>query len=413
MEERKAIGFLGSGVLGGLVGVKEQHSPTPSNGSTPSPLHTRPVAEESVSLARVERGGGLTSDGIGAKQASVIGGSNGGMGSTEGKSVTTAAPREQGMGMEMGTDMTGGLGGSFSGGTDELFRKKRGRPRRYSSDHMALALTPESSCPFCRTLTSPANGVEGGHVAPANVSYLRPLVSFSLFLCEASLGEWFQLSAGGNFTPHVVTVAPGEDVAARILTFSQKGPRAICILSANGAISNVTLRQPGSSGGTLMYEGRFEILSLSGSFTITRAGGIRSRTGGISVSLAGPDGRVVGGGVAGLLLAASPIQVVVGSFLPNAFKENRRETLCNSQSFTAMLPATIITNAAASESTQNEEFETTKSSLQEAVPVDFHINVKSNPDLSLESLKAVGWQGLHTQSVQKFSPDINLSIHEE
>ncbi|KAG0456321.1 hypothetical protein HPP92_024109 [Vanilla planifolia] len=376
MEERKAIGFLGSGVLGGLVGVKEQHSPTPSNGSTPSPLHTRPVAEESVSLARVERGGGLTSDGIGAKQASVIGGSNGGMGSTEGKSVTTAAPREQGMGMEMGADMTGGLGAvlaveqtsSLGRSADPDFSGKRGRGRPRGSGKRQLL---------------------------------------------AAIGEWFQLSAGGNFTPHVVTVAPGEDVAARILTFSQKGPRAICILSANGAISNVTLRQPGSSGGTLMYEGRFEILSLSGSFTITRAGGIRSRTGGISVSLAGPDGRVVGGGVAGLLLAASPIQVVVGSFLPNAFKENRRETLCDSQSFTAMLPATIITNAAASESTQNEEFETTKSSLQEAVPVDFHINVKSNPDLSLESLKAVGWQGLHTQSVQKFSPDINLSIHEE
>ncbi|KAG0455136.1 hypothetical protein HPP92_024428 [Vanilla planifolia] len=282
MEERKAIGFLGSGVLGGLVGVKEQHSPTLSNGSTPSPLHTRPVAEESVSLARVERGGGLTSDGIGAKQASVIGGSSGGMGSTEGKSVTTAAPREQGMGMEMGTDMTGGLGGSFSGGTDELFRKKRGRPRRYSSDHMALALTPESSLPF---LQDPDFSGKRGRGRPRG-SGKRQLL--------AAIGEWFQLSAGGNFTPHVVTVAPGEDVAARILTFSQKGARAICILSANGAISNVTLRQPGSSGGTLMYEGRFEILSLSGSFTITRAGGIRSRTGGISVSLAGPDGRVVG-----------------------------------------------------------------------------------------------------------------------
>lgn len=45
-----------------------------------------------------------------------------------------------------------------------------------------------------------------------------------------------------------------QDVATRILSFSQKGPRSICILSANGAISNVTLRQPGSSGGTLTYE---------------------------------------------------------------------------------------------------------------------------------------------------------------
>lgn len=33
----------------------------------------------------------------------------------------------------------------------------------------------------------------------------------------------------------------------------------------------------------------------------------------MSVSLAGPDGRVVGGGVAGLLVAASPVQVSISS----------------------------------------------------------------------------------------------------
>lgn len=56
-------------------------------------------------------------------------------------------------------------------------------------------------------------------------------------------------------------------------------------------------------------QGRFEILTLSGSYTISDAGGMRSRTGGLSVSLTSPDGRVIGGGVAGLLMAASPIQV--------------------------------------------------------------------------------------------------------
>lgn len=124
-------------------------------------------------------------------------------------------------------------------------------------------------------------------------------------------------SAGGNFTPHIITVAPGEDVTMKVISFSQQGPRAICILSANGVISNVTLRQPDSSGGTLTYEGRFELLSLSGSFMPTENSGARSRSGGMSVSLASPDGRVVGGGVAGLLVAASPVQIVVGSFLPS------------------------------------------------------------------------------------------------
>lgn len=109
----------------------------------------------------------------------------------------------------------------------------------------------------------------------------------------------------------------------KIISFSQQGPRAICIISAVGLISNVTLRQPNSSGGTLTYEGRFEILSLSGSFTPTEFGGSRttSRTGGMSISLASPDGRVVGGTLAGLLIAASPVQVVVGSFLPSNYQE--------------------------------------------------------------------------------------------
>lgn len=62
-------------------------------------------------------------------------------------------------------------------------------------------------------------------------------------------------------------------------------------------------------------QGRFEILSLSGSFSVTEIGGIRSRTGGLSVSLAGPDGRVIGGGIAGLLTAASPIQVRLPNFI--------------------------------------------------------------------------------------------------
>ncbi|XP_020594764.1 AT-hook motif nuclear-localized protein 1-like, partial [Phalaenopsis equestris] len=65
-----------------------------------------------------------------------------------------------------------------------------------------------------------------------------------------------------------------------------------------------------------LLQGIFELLSLSGSFMPNENGGTKSRSGGMSVSLASPDGRVLGGGVAGLLVAASPVQVVVGSFLP-------------------------------------------------------------------------------------------------
>ncbi|KAK1272353.1 hypothetical protein QJS04_geneDACA020618 [Acorus gramineus] len=198
--------------------------------------------------------------------------------------------------------------------------KKRGRPRKYGPD--GRPVMPLNPMPISASMPS---GEFSGVVTPSPATWAamkrgrgRPLGSVNKQhqrVADESLGELVSCSAGANFTPHIITVAAGEDVTMKIISFSQQGPQAICILSANGAISNVTLRQPDSSGGTLTYEGRFEILSLSGSFMPTESGGTRSRSGGMSVSLASPDGRVVGGGVAGLLVAASPVQVVVGSFM--------------------------------------------------------------------------------------------------
>lgn len=233
-------------------------------------------------------------------------------------------PSRSAVGQEV-TSLEGG------GGADPMARKKRGRPRKYDADgnmrhsaqqakgalspssgfHIAVAGSPPSS-----EFSGKRGGRRGGRSSVAGSRNWELL---------ASLGEVFASTAGGDFTPHVVTVNTGEDVASKILSFSQKGSRGICILSANGAVSNVTIRQPGSSGGILTYEGRFEILSLSGSFTVTDTGGVKSRTGGLSVSLAGPDGRVIGGGIAGLLTAASPIQIVAGSFVPNGYNANKRK----------------------------------------------------------------------------------------
>ncbi|KAF3771744.1 hypothetical protein EJ110_NYTH59679 [Nymphaea thermarum] len=94
------------------------------------------------------------------------------------------------------------------------------------------------------------------------------------------------------------------------MSFMQQQKDAFCIVSANGSISNASLRQPAMTGGTITYEGQFEIMSLSGSFLHAEIGGASSRTGGLSVCLSGADGRIVGGGVGGPLIAASPVQVL-------------------------------------------------------------------------------------------------------
>ncbi|KAI4364873.1 hypothetical protein MLD38_020906 [Melastoma candidum] len=189
-------------------------------------------------------------------------------------------------------------------------KKKRGRPRKYGPDgsvNVTLSPLPISS-------SAPPPVIDFSTPKRGKVKPLTGPFSKTGFHVE-NLGDWVTSSVGANFTPHIITVNSGEDVTMKIISFSQQGHRSICILSATGVISSVTLRQPDSSGGTLTYEGRFEILSLSGSFMPGETGGTRSRSGGMSVSLASPDGRVVGGGVAGLLVAAGPVQVVVGSFL--------------------------------------------------------------------------------------------------
>ncbi|KAJ0079520.1 hypothetical protein Patl1_23205 [Pistacia atlantica] len=101
------------------------------------------------------------------------------------------------------------------------------------------------------------------------------------------------------------------DVSQKIMMFMQQSKREICILSASGSISNASLRQPATSGGNITYEGRFEIISLSGSYVRTEIGG---RTGGLSVCLSSTDGQIIGGGVGGPLKAAGPVQVIVGTF---------------------------------------------------------------------------------------------------
>ncbi|KAL2235380.1 UNVERIFIED_CONTAM: AT-hook motif nuclear-localized protein 5, partial [Sesamum indicum] len=98
------------------------------------------------------------------------------------------------------------------------------------------------------------------------------------------------------------------DVAAKILAFAQQRPRALCILSGSGSVSAVTLRQPTNTGGTVTYEGRFEILCLSGSYLVAESGGPRNRTGGISISVCSPDGHMIGGAIGGKLIAANLVQ---------------------------------------------------------------------------------------------------------
>ncbi|OIW11093.1 hypothetical protein TanjilG_22900 [Lupinus angustifolius] len=182
------------------------------------------------------------------------------------------------------------LPGMVPSSSGESVKKKRGRPRKYgpSDGPVSLRLSPMS--------------------ATAN----------------STPGEWMNNSAGQAFSPHVITIGVGEDIVAKLLLFAQQRPRALCILSGTGTISSVTMHQPASTAGSVTYEGKFQILCLSGSYLVAEDGGPRNRTGGMSASLSSPDGHIIGGGIASLI-AASPVQVVVCSFIYGSSKPKTKE----------------------------------------------------------------------------------------
>ncbi|KAG1359586.1 AT-hook motif nuclear-localized protein 9 [Cocos nucifera] len=152
------------------------------------------------------------------------------------------------------------MGGAAGPGPGVPVKRKRGRPRKYGPDGaMALALSPLSSTPTVSGTgsVSGAASVSGSGSGSASQMQKRgrgrpPGTGRKQQL--ASFGEWIVGSAGMGFTPHIITIPVGEDIASKIMSFSQQGPRAVCILSANGSVSTVTLRQPSSSGGTVTYE---------------------------------------------------------------------------------------------------------------------------------------------------------------
>ncbi|XP_059292184.1 AT-hook motif nuclear-localized protein 10-like [Lycium ferocissimum] len=122
-----------------------------------------------------------------------------------------------------------------------------------------------------------------------------------------------------------------QDILEKLMLFSQSISQAICNLSVNGSISNVTLQQAAISGGTVMYERQFEILSLSGFFLLSESGGERSRTSGFHVLLARPDSHVIGGSVVGVLTVVSAVHVL------HDFKFQIFSVLFNSENYVVNL----------------------------------------------------------------------------
>lgn len=283
-----------------------------------------------------------------------------------------------------------------AGVAETMGKKKRGRPRKYGPDGaLSRALSPipiSSSAPPASTGNFSANKRGRG----------RPIGSENKQKEKMDLdnsGDLVDCSAGTNFMTHMITVNKGEDITMKIISFTKQGPRAICIISAIGLISNATLRHPDSSGATLTYEGIFEIITLSGSFTPTEVGANRvGRMGGLNVCLCSPDGRVIGGTLAGLLVAGGPVQVVAASFLPSGYQEQKKP---KKQKTNPNPTPNAPTSAAVFPPNADNERYSTPEQNNSAAP---------KPNLSSSSIHTTNWASIEaTPDFRKSATDINIS----
>ncbi|KAF8103215.1 hypothetical protein N665_0188s0164 [Sinapis alba] len=127
---------------------------------------------------------------------------------------------------------------------------------------------------------------------------------------------------------HVLEVSSGADIVESVNTYARRRGRGVSILSGNGAVANVTLRQPvttlGNNGGTeagaggvATLRGRFEILTITGTVLPPPA---PPGCGGLSIFVAGEQGRMIGGSVVAPLVASGPVILMAASFSNATFE---------------------------------------------------------------------------------------------
>ncbi|KAK4428611.1 AT-hook motif nuclear-localized protein 17 [Sesamum alatum] len=120
--------------------------------------------------------------------------------------------------------------------------------------------------------------------------------------------------------PYVLALPAGVDVVESTTQFCRKRNTGLCVLNGNGVVANVTLKQHSTNPGTTVaFHGRFDILSISATI-LPAAGGLASANGQFSVSVAGPQGQVVGGVVVGPLLSAGTVYLIAATFNNPSFQ---------------------------------------------------------------------------------------------
>ncbi|MED6185746.1 hypothetical protein PIB30_060085 [Stylosanthes scabra] len=238
-------------------------------------------------------------------------------------------------------------------GSLELFedqkkkKKKRGRPRKYDSNRNMILTSPPNAVTWTMTMTMPFSSPPpkphsefGGSNNEGKSSEIEMEIFVSMRVTRCG---GFATISGGGFTPHMVNVFAGEDVARKIMSFFEKG-----------------------------------FWSKSGDM----------RTGGLSVVLESSSSDVFGGTVAGLLTAASPVQLVLGSFRPHAPRRKRGRGEHTTSQLVVAAPIAVCPDTMAARNLASQ----------------------ANPEQSQREFAAATWNGSEEFPDRRITPDINISL---
>ncbi|XP_051145592.1 AT-hook motif nuclear-localized protein 1-like [Andrographis paniculata] len=130
---------------------------------------------------------------------------------------------------------------------------------------------------------------------------------------NAAAGHHYSESSNAeNCKMKILSVNEGEDLLAKIFNATTTEPGIVFVITTTGTLSRATIRLPAEHGEPRIYEGPFHILSMVGSFVPSRGGLQSGNDGRLSTALLQPDGTAFGGIVAGPMIAASSVQIVLG-----------------------------------------------------------------------------------------------------
>jgi len=111
---------------------------------------------------------------------------------------------------------------------------------------------------------------------------------------------------------YILEIPGGNDVVEAISKFCRCKNTDLCIQTASGTVANVMLCQPSTTtGATITFHGRFDMLSLSTTFLMASFPPIPN---GFTISLAGLAGQIVRGLIAGALITVGTVYIIDASF---------------------------------------------------------------------------------------------------